>query len=162
MSPTPPPSSPRPPNLPPPRTSRRHPPPPPATATIPRHPTQDIKKQGAIIFVYPKACTSGCTFQANGFKDSSAAFAAKGYQVYGLSADVPEAQAGWKAEHGFGYPLLSDPSMAVLREMGCVSAEGKITRAHFVVAPGGAVEDAQVGVSSKESVPLALAFVGAK
>ena len=126
---------------------------------------QDIKKKGAVIFVYPKACTSGCTFQANGFKDASAALGAKGYQVYGLSADVPEAQAsglrraalrglharmqldplthlaqaGWKAEHGFGYPLLSDPDMGVLRQLGCVSGEGKIVRAHFVVAPGGAV-----------------------
>jgi peroxiredoxin len=75
---------------------------------------------------------------------------------------LPCAQAGWKAEHGFGYPLLSDPDMAVLKQLGCVSAEGKIVRAHFVVAPGGAVEDAQVGVSSKDSVPLALAFVAAK
>ena len=105
------------------------------------------------------AGTSGCTLQANGFKDNAAAFAAKGYAIFGLSADAPEAQAGWKEQHGFGYPLLSDPDMAALRALGCVSAEGKITRAHFVVAKGGVVEDAQVGVGSKDSVPLALAFV---
>jgi hypothetical protein len=34
----------------------------------------------------------------------------QGYAVFGLSADPPEVQAGWKKEHGLTYPLLSDPS----------------------------------------------------
>jgi len=36
------------------------------------------------------------------------AFEAKGYRVYGMSADAPAAQASWKADNGFKYPLLCD------------------------------------------------------
>lgn len=93
------------------------------------------------------------------FKDNSAAFAAKGYKIYGMSADAPDVQAGWKKEHGLNYSLLCDPSKALLAAMGCISPEGKITRAHFVVAPGGAVQDVVLPVGSKDSLPLALAFV---
>ena len=47
------------------------------------------------------------------FKDTSAAFAAKGYTIYGMSADQPDVQAGWKKEHSLNYTLLCDPSKQV-------------------------------------------------
>ncbi len=56
---------------------------------------------------------SGCTVQAQGFRDNYAAFESKGYKVYGISADPPSAQAAWKKEHNFGYPLLCDESQQV-------------------------------------------------
>lgn len=47
----------------------------------------------------------------------------------------------------------------VLSKIGCISPEGKITRAHFVIAAGGKVQDVQLPVGSKDSVPSAVAFV---
>lgn len=47
----------------------------------------------------------------------------------------------------------------VLTAMGCISPEGKIVRSHFVVAPGGSVQAAEVPVAWKESLPLALEYV---
>jgi peroxiredoxin Q/BCP len=71
--------------------------------------------------------------------------------------------SGWKAEHGFKYPLLSDVSKEVMTSLGCINPETKkIVRSHYVVAKGGVVQDVQLGVGSKDSVPLALAFVTGK
>lgn len=47
------------------------------------------------------------------FKDNSAAFTAKGYSIYGMSADQPDVQAGWKKEHGLNYTLLCDTDKKV-------------------------------------------------
>ncbi|KAG2424230.1 hypothetical protein HYH02_015215 [Chlamydomonas schloesseri] len=121
-----------------------------------------VRDHGAVLFIYPQACTSGCTLQANGFKANVRALADKGYAVYGMSADEPAAQAGWKAEHGLPYPLLSDTTKQVLGSLGALTPENKIKRCHFVIAKGGKVEDAQVGIGSKESVPVAVAFVTSK
>ncbi|PNH08468.1 hypothetical protein TSOC_005047 [Tetrabaena socialis] len=108
------------------------------------------------------ACTRGCTLQANAFKDNIAAFTSRGYQVYGMSADPPAAQAGWKAEHGLPYLLLSDTTKSALSALGALGPNGKITRSHFVFAEGGKVEDAQIGIGSADSLPVALAFVTSK
>ncbi|KAG2487088.1 hypothetical protein HYH03_014332 [Edaphochlamys debaryana] len=141
-----------------------------------------VRDHGAVLFIYPQACTSGCTLQAGQFRDNLRTFADSGYAVYGMSADPPAAQAGWKKEHGYQYPLLSDPSKQVLGALGdlgpdgsirpsfppvlgalgALGPDGSIRRCHFVVAKGGRVEDAQVGVGSKDSVPKALAFVATR
>ena len=83
-------------------------------------------------------------------------------QVYGMSADPVEAQVGWKQEHKFPYTLLSSLDKSALAALGCLTPEGKITRAHFVVGKGGVVEDVKLPVGSKDSVPMALAFVATK
>lgn len=120
-----------------------------------------VSQSGAILFVYPAAATSGCTVQAQGFRDNYTTFEEKGYKVYGISADPPSAQAAWKKEHNFGYPLLSDESLQVLQQLGS-SPDGKtITRSHIIIEKGGKISDLTIGVSSKESVPKALATVNA-
>lgn len=58
----------------------------------------------------PSGHTNTCMVPFPGFKDNSATFAAKGYKIYGLSADQPDVQAGWKKEHNLNYTLLCDPS----------------------------------------------------
>ncbi|PNW86682.1 hypothetical protein CHLRE_02g095069v5 [Chlamydomonas reinhardtii] len=121
-----------------------------------------VRDHGAVLFIYPQACTSGCTLQANGFKANIRALADRGYAVYGLSADEPAAQAGWKAEHSLPFPLLSDTDKQVLGALGALKPDRGITRCHFVIAKGGKVEDAQIGIGSKDSVPVAVAFVTGK
>ncbi|KXZ46640.1 hypothetical protein GPECTOR_42g851 [Gonium pectorale] len=100
-----------------------------------------VRGHGAVLFVYPQACTSGCTLQASAFRDNIRAFADRGYAVYGMSADPPAAQAGWKAEHGFPFPLLSDGSKTALAALGALGPDGGIKRSHYVVAKGGQLED---------------------
>ncbi len=87
--------------------------------------SKDMIKDAFVLFSYPKAgfvhaariCagsrmsrdttnlsgvqanTSGCTTQACGFRDSAAPLAAKGYKIYGISADKPADQASWKQQY---------------------------------------------------------------
>lgn len=72
-----------------------------------------LKDHGIILFFYPKANTGGCTKQACGFQDNLAEIEKAGYKVFGMSADKPKSQAGWKTKRGFEYNLLSDPSYEV-------------------------------------------------
>ena len=118
-----------------------------------------VKDSGAIIFIYPKANTSGCTTQACGFNDNRETFTKAGYSIYGLSADAPAAQAAWKAQYGYQYPLLCDTDFKVLPLLCGAELGGKITRTHLVVAKGGKITDLKLAIGSKDSVPSALTFV---
>jgi thioredoxin-dependent peroxiredoxin len=42
-------------------------------------------ERGAVVFLYPKANTPGCTKQACGFRDDYSKFTDAGFAVYGLS-----------------------------------------------------------------------------
>lgn len=98
--------------------------------------------------------------QATNFNDAAAEFAAAGYKVFGLSADAPDQQAAWKAQHGFSYPLLCDTdTTAALQPLGWVNADGGIVRSHALVAKGGQVVAVASPVGSKDSIGLALAAV---
>lgn len=52
----------------------------------------------------------------------------------------------------------SSLSVQVMNAFGIVDG-GKMQRSHILISKGGKVADAQIGVSSKESVPNALKFV---
>lgn len=51
--------------------------------------------QGLILYFYPKDNTQGCSVQATDFSQLQAQFAAKGYQIIGVSRD------GIKSHHNF-------------------------------------------------------------
>ncbi len=127
--------------------------------------SQLTTERGAVLFMYPRAATSGCTVQACGFRDNYAAIAAAGFDVYGLSLDPAAAQTAWAEEHALGYPLLTDtPEAAALAAFAALKPDDgsgalKILRSHAVVARGGAVLDVSNGVKSDESFGDALAFV---
>ena len=102
-----------------------------------------------VIFFYPKAFTPGCTTEACDFRDRHQAFAEAGYSVVGVSPDPPDDLAGFRAEHGLRFPLLSDPDHAVAEAYGAWGTKkqyGKeyegLIRSTFVVGPGGTLEQA--------------------
>lgn len=117
--------------------------------------------QGVIIFMYPRANTSGCTKQAIGFNNNYDRLRQAGYTVVGLSGDTPTAQANWRDKLSLKYNLLCDPNHRVLRAFGASKGGKKITRSHAVIAKGGKVLAINVGVSPDESVSEALKTVGA-
>jgi peroxiredoxin Q/BCP len=127
----------------------------------------DFRGQKVVLFFYPKAATPGCTTQACGLRDNYAAIQASNGVVIGVSPDMPDKLAAWKAEEHFPYPLLSDPDHAVAEAYG-VWGEKKmygnsymgIIRSHFVIAPDGSVADVQYKISPKNSVAKAVKFVG--
>lgn len=120
---------------------------------------EEVKTSGVLLFVYPKADTSGCTKQACGFNDARETFAEAGYKIFGISADIPSAQAAWKEKQNYNFTLLSDPLHKALKALG-VSDGSKITRSHLLIEKGGKLRNVSIGISSGDSVPEALKAVG--
>jgi hypothetical protein len=77
-----------------------------------------------------------------------------GYQVFGISADTPKAQANWREKHDLPFTLLCDKSKDGLRQLGFVEGD-KIKRSHVIVAAGGVIEAIAIGVTPGGSVESA-------
>lgn len=106
-----------------------------------------------IVFVYPAAATPGCTTEACDFRDNVAVFQAAGYAVLGLSPDPQEKLKSFDGDHGFGYPLLSDPDKIAIKAYGAFGVKklyGKehegILRSTFVIDENGVIVQARYNV----------------
>jgi peroxiredoxin Q/BCP len=126
----------------------------------------DFRGQRVVLFFYPKAATPGCTTQACGFRDNYFVLEAKDTAVIGLSPDPPKALAKWKAKENLPYTLVSDPDHTTAEAYGVWGEKkmyGKsymgIIRSHVIIGPDGTIEDVQLGVSPKDSVDKAMAFL---
>jgi peroxiredoxin Q/BCP len=119
------------------------------------HRLSDLRGRKVVVYFYPAALTPGCTKQACGFRDSLADWTAAGYAVLGISPDKPEKLAKFRAAEGLTFPLLSDPSRAVLEAYGAYGEKqlyGKtvtgVIRSTFVVDESGVIEKAMYGVKA--------------
>ena len=126
----------------------------------------DFRGQRVVLFFYPKADTPGCTTQACGFRDNFPVIQASNATVLGISPDKPAALAKWKAEQALPYTLLSDPEHQVADAYGVwgeKTSYGKsyygIIRSHFVIDPGGRIEDVQYKVKPVDSVERAVSHL---
>jgi peroxiredoxin Q/BCP len=61
-----------------------------------------------VIFFYPKDMTSGCTLEAQGFRDSVAAFRKADTAIVGISRDSLASHEKFCLKEKLPYPLLSD------------------------------------------------------
>ena len=118
---------------------------------IPRRLGDLLAEGPVVLFFYPAAMTRGCTAEACHFRDLGAEFAAVGAQRVGISADSVDRQARFAAEHGFDYPLLSDPDGAVAAAFG-VRRAGRLPnkRTTFVIGTDGTVLDVITSEMSME------------
>ena len=73
----------------------------------------DLRGRKVVLFFYPKDDTPGCTKEACSFRDSSAAYAARGAAVFGVSADNTTSHQKFSSKFGLNFPLLSDPDHTV-------------------------------------------------
>ena len=68
-----------------------------------------------VIFFYPKDMTSGCTLEAQGFRDQVAAFRKAGTAIVGISRDTLASHEKFCLKEKLPYPLLSDSDEKVCR-----------------------------------------------
>jgi peroxiredoxin Q/BCP len=94
----------------------------------------ELARGPVVLFFYPRALTPGCTAESCHFRDLAGEFAATGAGRLGISADPVERQQRFSAQHGFDFPLLSDPDRSVARLFG-VKRPGPLfnRRATFVI-----------------------------
>ena len=115
----------------------------------------DYAGKKVIVYFYPAASSPGCTTQACDFRDNMASLQAEGYTVLGVSKDeLPALQKFAEDEH-LGFPLLSDPDLAVHNAYGAYgekSMYGKtvtgVLRSTFVVDEQGTLEHALYNVKA--------------
>jgi len=105
----------------------------------------DESTGGVVLFTYPKASTFGCTQQVCAFRDQYSPLTATGFSIYGLSKDSPKANTAFKEKQSLPYPLLCDPSLALISAIGLKKAPSGTTRGVFVVDKSGKVLAAQAG-----------------
>jgi thioredoxin-dependent peroxiredoxin len=78
----------------------------------------DYAGRKLVVFFYPRADTPGCTKEAIDFTRLSAAFAAAGTAVIGVSGDAPKAQEAFRNKHQLSVPLASDEKHEMLDAYG--------------------------------------------
>jgi peroxiredoxin Q/BCP len=127
----------------------------------------DLRGRRVVLFFYPRADTPGCTAQACGFRDRLPVIEAGNATVLGLSPDLPEALAKWRAKEKLPYNLLSDPNHEVADAFGAWGEKtsfGKtydgILRGHAIIGVDGRIEDLRVRIKPDESVQAAVEFLG--
>ncbi len=79
---------------------------------------QSRKGKWTVLYFYPKADTPGCTKQACAFRDNISRIRELGAEIFGISADQPEALAKFKKKHSLNFTLLADPDLKAIKAYG--------------------------------------------
>lgn len=129
---------------------------------------EDLRGRKVLVYFYPEADTPGCTTQSCDLRDHRQDLAGIGAEVVGISPDQPEAQLAFDRKYDLGFPLLSDPDHSVSEAWGAWGEKTRnektyegIIRSSFLVDEDGRIERAWYGVKPEDTVPNALAVLGA-
>jgi peroxiredoxin Q/BCP len=102
----------------------------------------DISAPKVVVYFYPADDTSGCTLEALDFTAARAAFEAAATAIVGISPDTERAHDRFKARHGLGIVLASDPDRRTIADYGVwveKSMYGRkfmgVERATFLIGP---------------------------
>lgn len=106
----------------------------------------DAAGKTLVLYFYPKDDTPGCTKEACAFRDFHVEMQAMDVVVLGVSGDSLESHNSFIEKYTLNFPLLSDPSHAMMKKYGAwgeKSMYGKtyegIIRSTVVIGPDGKV-----------------------
>ena len=77
-----------------------------------------LRDKRVVLYFYPKDDTPGCTQESCDFRDNLSRVKAQGAAVFGVSKDSVSSHQKFKQKFSLPFPLLSDPSHAVLEKYG--------------------------------------------
>src|SRR4029077_20862432 len=69
---------------------------------------RDLRGSWVVVWWFPKAFTSGCTLEVQGFRDRFAEFEDEGIVVLGASFDEPADNGAFAARYAYPGRILSD------------------------------------------------------
>ena len=131
-----------------------------------KHSLKDYHGQYILLYFYPKDMTSGCTTEAQCFRDTLNDLKSQNVQVLGVSADSVESHQEFKTAHHLNFPLLSDPDKTVIQKYDVwkeKSMYGKkymgISRESFLIDPKGLIIKHYAKVKPAEHAAQVLADV---
>jgi len=76
----------------------------------------DFKGAPVVLYFYPKDATSGCTTEAQAFRDLHARFRRAGTVLFGISRDSLASHAKFRTAQALPFQLLSDADEKVCRQ----------------------------------------------
>jgi thioredoxin-dependent peroxiredoxin len=91
----------------------------------------DFRGRTLVLYFYPKADTSGCTKQAQGFSALKQAFTKAGAVVVGVSADPARALDKFKAKYGLDLTLATDETHKTLEDYGVWAEKSMYGRSYM-------------------------------
>lgn len=98
------------------------------------------RQRDVVIFFFPKAFTPGCTREASGFRTEYGSLQKQGAEVVGVSSDDQATADRFGASLDLPFPMVGDPTGAVLRAYGVrIPLLGLARRVTFVVGRDGRV-----------------------
>ncbi|HET8567279.1 MAG TPA: thioredoxin-dependent thiol peroxidase [Solirubrobacterales bacterium] len=127
----------------------------------------DLEGQTVVLYFYPRADTPGCTTQACGVRDHTAAYAEAGAKVIGISPDEVKAIDKFAGKYDLDFTLLADADHTVAEAYGTwveKSMYGKkymgVQRATFIIGPDGRIAKVFPKVSPKTHDEVVLKALG--
>ncbi len=123
------------------------------------HKLEDYKGKYVVLYFYPKDMTSGCTVEAQNFRDNLEEFKKLGVEVIGMSKDSVKRHKKFEEKEELNFTLLADEECKVVETYGVwveKSMYGKkymgIQRDTFVIDPEGKIVKHYEKVKPKDHV----------
>lgn len=77
-----------------------------------------VGKKNVVLYFYPRDFTSGCTREAQDFRDSKPEFDAANTEIVGVSTDSAESHQKFTERYKLTFQLLSDPKGELAKQCG--------------------------------------------
>ena len=77
----------------------------------------DLLGQWAVLFIYPKDNTSGCTREAREFNERYYDFESAGVRIFGVSKDTLASHESFSKKLNLQFPLISDPQTQLIQSL---------------------------------------------
>ena len=77
----------------------------------------DLLGQWAVLFIYPKDNTSGCTREAREFNERYYDFESAGVRIFGVSKDTLASHESFAKKLNLQFPLISDPQTQLIQSL---------------------------------------------
>ncbi len=92
---------------------------------------KDFSDGTFIIYLYPKDMTSGCTIEAQDFRDLQGDFEKLGIKVFGLSKDSLKSHNKFCEKESLNFLLLSDEDCDLIKKIGSWVEKSMYGRKYF-------------------------------
>ena len=79
---------------------------------------KDFAGKYLVVYFYPRDSTPGCTREAQAFHAAGKELAKLSAGVVGVSKDSVKSHCSFRDKHSLGFPLLSDPDLALHNAFG--------------------------------------------
>ena len=77
----------------------------------------DLLGRWAVLYIYPKDNTSGCTRETREFNEKYSEFKSAGVTIFGISKDTLASHISFSKKLNLQFPLISDPQTQLIQSL---------------------------------------------